>query len=186
VNVLETSLTLHGLPLDFQAKTGQPVRLEQLGEHLHQRLVEMYLAFQPRGSFQELPPLKDSVCVAWVQEIIRTGINVVAVAGENNIVGHVAVFLITDQRREMLSVVSPAYQDMGIGIELIRSCIQIASELGFEQIWLTVDAGNMRARHVFRMCGFEYVSDPQAHQIDMVCDLTRMRTSPQTAGGGLG
>src|SRR5512136_1911339 len=107
MNVLETSLPIRSLPMDLRTKTGQPVRLELLGEQRHQRLVEMYLAFQPRGSFQELPPLKDSVCVAWVQEMIRTGINMIAVSGKNDIVGHVALFPITDLRCEMLSVVSP-------------------------------------------------------------------------------
>jgi RimJ/RimL family protein N-acetyltransferase len=185
MNVLESSLAIRSLPMDLRTKTGQLVRLELLGEQLHQRLVNMYLAFQPRGSFQELPPLKDSVCLKWVLDMIRTGINIVAVSCERDIAGHVALFPINDLRCEMLVVVSPAYQDMGIGTELIQSCIQIACELGFERIWLPVDAGNTRARHVYKKCGFEYVSDPQEHQIDMVCNLKRMRTSVHTAGIGL-
>jgi RimJ/RimL family protein N-acetyltransferase len=180
MKVMETSLAIRSLPLDFQTKTGETLRLKLLGEQRHQRLVEMYLAYQPRGSFQELPPPKDSVCVAWVREMIRTGINMVADSSENKVVGHVALFPINDQRCEVLVVVSPAYQDMGIGTELIQSGLQIASELGFERICLPVDAGNARARHVYRKCGFQYASDPQEHQIDMVCDLTQMRTAPVT------
>ena len=169
-------ISVRSLPRDFQTTPGQSLRLELLGEQLHQRLVEMYLAFQPRGSIQGLPPLKDSVCVKWVQELIRTGISVVAMSCEKDIVGHIVLFPITDKKCEMLVVVRPAYQDMGIGTELVRSGVQVACELGFERIWLLVAATNVRARHVYTKCGFEYVSDKLAHEIDMICDLKRMRT----------
>ena len=55
----------------------------------------------------------------------------------------------------MLVVVCPGFQNLGIGTELVRSCIEVADELGFQRIWLPVDATNVRARHVYRKCGFE-------------------------------
>ena len=118
----------------------------------------MYLAFQPRNSFQGLPPLKDEVCVSWVQDMLRTGIHVDgAVRRRRRIVGHTALFPINRQKCEMLVVVCPGFQNVGIGTELVRSCIDLADELGFQRIWLPVDATNVRARHVYRKCGFEYV-----------------------------
>jgi RimJ/RimL family protein N-acetyltransferase len=170
----ETPLSIRSLPREFHTKTRQPVRLELLGQQLHPRLVEMYLAFQPRGSIQGLPPIRDSECVKWVQEVIRTGINIVAMSCEQDIVGHIVVFPVTDKKCEMLVVVRPVYQDMGIGTELVRGCIQVACELRFEQMWLPVAAANTRARHVYKKCGFEYASDAQAREIDMMCDLKRM------------
>ena len=67
----------------------------------------------------------------------------------------------------MLSAQS--YQNLGIGTELVRSCVDLAGELGFERIWWPVDATNVRARHIYRKCGFEYVSNQQGRELDMVC-----------------
>ncbi len=75
----------------------------------------------------------------------------------------------------MLVVVCPGYQNVGIGTELVRSCIDLAAELGFQQIWLPVDATNVRARHVYRKCGFEYVSNKQGRELDMTCDVRSAR-----------
>ena len=75
----------------------------------------------------------------------------------------------------MLVVVCPGFQNLGIGTELVRSCIDLAAELGFQQIWLPVDATNVRARHVYRKCGFEYVSNKQGRELDMTCDVRSAR-----------
>ena len=59
-------------------------------------MIDMYLAFQPRNCFQGLPPIKDAVCIKWVQDMLRTGVNVTAVSrvAEKetgpSIVGHTA------------------------------------------------------------------------------------------------
>jgi GNAT superfamily N-acetyltransferase len=143
-----------------------------------QRLVEMYLAFQPRNCFQGLPPIKDAVCINWVQDMLRTGINMIACCGREDIVGHTALFPINRHKCEMLVVVCPGFQNVGIGTELVRSCIDLADELGFERIWLPVDATNVRARHVYRKCGFEYVSNKQGREMDMACEVRRCPKAP--------
>jgi RimJ/RimL family protein N-acetyltransferase len=203
------------LPRSFAGKTGLLVELQRLPEDAGQRLIEMYLAFQPRNSFQGLPPIKDEVCVRWVREMLATGIHVVAQrgagpwpaatnAGETpalrqttpalrqttpalrqttpalrqttaTIIGHCALFPVNDKKCEMLVVVCPGFQDLGIGTQLVRSSIALADELGFERIWLPVDATNVRARHVYRKCGFEYVSDKQGRELDMICDVPSWR-----------
>ncbi len=76
----------------------------------------------------------------------------------------------------MLVVVCPGFQNVGIGTELVRSCVDLAAQLGFEQIWLPVDATNVRARHVYRKCGFEYVSTKQGRELDMTCDVRSARS----------
>lgn len=173
---------LRCLPRTFAAKNGQPVELRLLPESLHDRFVAMYLAFQPRNSFQGLPPIKDEICIRWAREMIRTGVNVVALDAEENVLGHIALFPINPSKCEMLVVVSPPFQNLGIGTELTRSIIAVACELGFEKIWLPVAAANLRARHVYRKCGFQYVSDKPARELDMVLDLTQVRA--QECGGG--
>jgi hypothetical protein len=58
---------------------------------------------------------------------------------------------------------------------LTRGCVQMACELGYRQMWLPVEATNLRARHIFSKCGFECRSPNPASELDMVCDLIRYR-----------
>jgi len=174
--------SIGNFPRDFLTKNRQLLRLQLLEENLHRRLVETYLIFQPRNSFQGLPPIKDEVCVKWVEEMIRTGINLVAICSEAGIVGHTALFPINDNKCEMLVVVWPRLQNVGIGTELTRCCVEMACKLGFEKIWLPVDAINLRARHIYVKCGFEYASHKLSRELDMVCDLSRRRVSRNQDG----
>jgi RimJ/RimL family protein N-acetyltransferase len=176
----DASSSIGDFPRDFLAKNGQPIRLQPLDENLHHRLVESYLAFQPRNSFQGLPPLKDEACLTWVEDMIRTGTNLMAVCPKAGIVGHTAIFPVNDRKCEMLVVVWPLFQNIGIGTELTRCCVQMARNLGYEKLWLPVDSTNLRARHIYVKCGFEYTSQQQSRELDMVCDLYR----PQVNGMG--
>jgi GNAT superfamily N-acetyltransferase len=168
--------TARCLPCAFSSKNGLPCDLQFLPLAAGQRLIDMYLAFQPRNCFQGLPPIKDAVCVRWVEDMLRTGINIIASCDQRGIVGHSALFPINPQKCEMLVVVCPGYQNVGIGTELVQGCIDLADELGFARIWLPVDATNVRARHVYRKCGFEYVSNQQSREMDMACDVRQHRT----------
>ena len=122
----------------FVARMAIRSNLERLPAESGRRLIEMYLAYQPRGSFQGLPPFKDEVCVKWVREMLATGVHVVAIDQRACLIGHTGLFPINPQKCEMLVVVCPDYQNLGIGTQLVRSCIELAGELGFERIWLPV------------------------------------------------
>jgi RimJ/RimL family protein N-acetyltransferase len=169
------------LPRTFQGKNGLPVELHRLADDAGGPLIDMYLTYKPRNSFQGLPPLKDEVCVRWVQDMLRDGIHVVAQAAGTALVGHAALFPINPQKCEMLVVVCPGFQDLGIGTELVRSCVDLAAELDFQRIWLPVEATNVRARHIYRKCGFEYTSNGQGRELDMVCEVQRHRRPPADA-----
>ena len=182
------------LPRRFLCKNGVSIGLERLPAEGGSRLVEMYLAYQPRGSFQGLPPLKDAVCVKWVREMLATGVHVVAASRTKGtgpssptpesvppaagLVGHAGLFPINPQKCEMLVVVCPNYQNLGIGTELVRSCVDLAGELGFRGSGCRSNATNVRARHIYRKCGFEYVSNQQGRELDMVCPLRPTRRVP--------
>jgi RimJ/RimL family protein N-acetyltransferase len=173
------------LPRVCTDKNGSPFELCRLAADDGQRLAEMYLAFQPRNSFQGLPPIKDSVCVQWVRDMLATGVNVIATAAGKRVVGHVALFPVNGQKCELLVVVSPGFQNLGIGTELVRSCVALAEELGFQRIWLPVDAANARARHVYRKCGFEYLSSRLGRELDMECDVRRRQLVTHPASGAV-
>ena len=159
---------IRSLPRQFINKQGTESRMCLLAEEARQRLVAMYLAYQPRNSFQGLPPLRDEVCARWVQDMIRDGINIVVFDPHGQIDGHTGLFPINDRKCELLVVVTPGRQNMGLGTELVRACIAAAAELGFERICLPVAASNLRARHVYRKCGFEYCSQSKmSRELDM-------------------
>jgi RimJ/RimL family protein N-acetyltransferase len=166
-------LSLDEFPRDFLAKNRQLLRLKLFDKRLRHQLVQAYLDFRPRNSFQGLPPLKDEVCLKWVEDMIATGINLLALSHQAGIVGHTALFPINDRKCEMLIVVWPRFQNIGIGTQLTRCVVRMARKLRFEKIWLPVDATNLRARHIYKKCGFEYASAKQSRELDMVCDLTR-------------
>jgi GNAT superfamily N-acetyltransferase len=165
--------SIAGFPQVFFSKTGKKLRMQLLDWNLEGQFVGRYLDYEPRNSFQGLPPLKDEVCAKWAEEMISTGINLVAICPREGIVGHAALFPIDRYRCELLLVVWPQYQNLGIGTALTEGCVQVADELGFKQIWLPVDATNLRARHIYAKCGFEYASQRQSRELDMVCDIAR-------------
>ena len=167
--------TIYSYPHAFINKKEEPILVTTLDDERCQRLIEMYLAYQPRNSFQGLPPVQDRACVQWVQHMIGNGVNLVALSFGEGVVGHVALFPINDLVCEMLVVVSPPLQNTGIGTELVRCSIQLSDEIGFEKIRLSVEATNLRARHVYKKCGFEYLSDERMDEVDMAVDLKRYR-----------
>jgi CBS domain-containing protein len=167
--------TTESLPRAFINKRGEPVVIHMLDEKTAERLVEMYLAYQPRNSFQGLPPIKDEACVKWVRHMIANGTNLVALCFEKGVVGHAALFPMDEARCEMFVVVAPAVQNAGIGTELTRSSIQLCHELGYERMWLDVESTNVRARHVYKKCGFEYLTNGHGRELEMSLDLKRYR-----------
>ncbi|NLX98918.1 MAG: GNAT family N-acetyltransferase [Rhodopirellula sp.] len=169
---------VRSLPRKITSKTDQVVRLHLLDPHEGGQLAAMYLAYQPRNSFQGLPPIRDEVCIRWVDEMLASGVHIVARSTGPEIVGHCALFPINEQKCEILVVVDPGHQNLGIGTELTRSVIHLGCELGFEKIWLPVMATNLRARHVYKKCGFEYVPTKPSKELDMICDLSNLRTEP--------
>jgi RimJ/RimL family protein N-acetyltransferase len=189
---------LRCLPATFLAKNGRHLRLELLTEADEHGLAQMYLDYRPRNSFQGLPPLKDEVCACWVQQMVRTGTNVVARDGRP-VLGHLALFAVDDGRCEMLVVVTPAFQNFGLGTRLTELAVDLADELGYQKIWLPVEATNVRARHIYAKCGFQYLSRESTRELDMAIDLGARRaklppavpsphylTCPEFEGGEVG
>ena len=166
-----TETSLYHYPHAFIDREHEPVLIELLGAKRHRQLVDLYLAYEPRNSFSGLPPITDAACIAWVEGMTETGINLVALSFDRGIAGHLALFPINAESTEMLVVVCPAKQRVGIGTELTRCASQLAHELGFETLRLCVEAHNHLARHVYEKCGFQYHSYGMIGELDMSLDL---------------
>lgn len=160
-------------PLAFIDKRGNPILIKPLSEKLHEQLKRMYLDYEPRDDFAGLPPIRDDECVKWVEGMIRNGVNLVALSFGEGIIGHAAIFPMGNQTCEMLIVLIRGHQNTGIGTQMTRLIIQLAYELEFERVWLSVGAGNRIARHVYAKCGFEYIAHCDDSELEMTVDLKR-------------
>jgi CBS domain-containing protein/RimJ/RimL family protein N-acetyltransferase len=165
--------TIYRKPRALITRKGEAVLIRTLDEKTCQGLIAMYLAYEPRNSFQGLPPLTDAACTQWVQHMIGNGINIVALSFGDGVVGHAGLFPINDEKCEFMVVVSPPHQNTGIGTQLTRCSVQLAYEIGFNQIWLSVESTNSRARHVYGKCGFERLPIDDPREMEMALDLKR-------------
>ncbi len=175
VDLLDT--TIHHFPRAFINKRGEATLVQTLTPKQHQKLVDMYLAYQPRNSFDGLPPIRDSICIDWVNGMIANAANLISMSFDVGLVGHAALFPMNADECEILLVVSPPQQQIGIGTEMTRSMIQLADELGYERIRLNVEAKNSVARHVYQKCGFYYSCKGFRDELDMALDLRSYRCS---------
>lgn len=156
----------------FITRRGERLDIVPLNDDLAGQLVAMYLAYQPRDSFQGLPPLKDDECLNWVRRMIRDGINLVAISARGAVVGHVGLFPLSQQRCEFFLVVAPDYQNTGVGMGLARCAMQLARDIGYDSLWLSVEANNARARRLYRRCGFRCRSPQFRGDLEMALDLS--------------
>ena len=175
-----TETTIHNFPHAFINRRTEPILIRPLTEERHTQLLNMYLAYRPRNSFAGLPPLTDEACTRWVEGIIKTGLSLIALSFGRGVIGHTALFPIDRKVCEFMPVVAPAFQKIGIGTELTRCAIQLAGELGFEEIFLNVETRNVVARHVYEKCGFEQAGEVAGAEVDMRLDLTQHHSTTET------
>ncbi|NQT88874.1 GNAT family N-acetyltransferase [bacterium] len=176
---LEDTSLAH-FPHAFLNKAGDAIVIKLLTPKRHQKLIDMYLAYDPRASFSGLPPIRDAACVRWVEGMIERGRNLVALSFNRGVVGHGGLFPVNDETAELLLVISPDHQGMGIGTQLARCAVQLAHELGFERVWFETESRNRIAQHVCRKCGFEYLGSSDSGELEMGLDLRDYHAAPRT------
>ena len=165
--------TIYHFPHTFLTRRNEPVIIQPIDDKILPQLMDMYLQSVPRNSFDGLPPIRDDRCRAWVLDMDDRGINLVALSIKRGVVGHAALFPISEKVSEMLLVVDPKYQNLGIGTQLTRCIIQLANELCLERIWLYGEMKDQNAKHVYKKCGFEYLNPHYIEEVEMVFDLKR-------------
>ena len=164
--------TIFRSPHAFLDRGGNPIMLRADVSLLLKGLTAMYLG-HPRCMVSGLPPASDKACSEWVRNIVENGIGIVAMSFEQKIIGHAALFPIGEGICELLIVVAPQKQRNGIGTQLLHSLIQMGYELGFAQIWLSVETNNFVAIHLYNRCGFERLSLCDTSQVEMTLNLKR-------------
>ena len=131
----------------------------------------MYVAFEPKGEYQGLPPRTESQIRKWLAQLRERGFEQFVAEVGNRIVGHAV--LCPSQRRteaELAIFLHQAYRGLGIGKKLILGVLNFGCrQLALERAWLFVSGSNPVALHLFEDVGFRPggEGDPLAWEIQM-------------------
>jgi RimJ/RimL family protein N-acetyltransferase len=135
-------------------KGGTPFVIRLYQNEDYPSLREMYRDFEPKEWSQGLPSQSEHKREEWLRYMVCEGVNIIAVM-EEKVVGHAALFeMERGQTCEYLVFVHQHYQDRGIGTALTQAMRELAQEMGYSKIWLTVGAINLKAIHVYEKVGF--------------------------------
>lgn len=171
--------TIAATPKVFLNKQGVPVVIKLLAPEDHAGLKNMYLRFTQRATAGGLPPADDRACVRWVERLIGTGMNLIALGFDHTVIGHAVLLPMKQRTCELLIAVQPSFQKSGVGSRLLRSVIQFAAELNFHRIWLSVEKTNFVAIHLYTKLGFQRLTFSDSPQLEMALDLRRYRPAAQ-------
>jgi RimJ/RimL family protein N-acetyltransferase len=140
-------------------KFGHPIVVEECGRERHDELIEMYNAFSPKAIAQGLPPRDDAQRLAWIEQLLDCGRNFL-VSQDGTVVGHAALFPDFDRLdAEYVIFIDQRYRNRGMGSELTSLAVETARDLGIQNIWLTVEATNLRAIRVYKKVGFKFCDE---------------------------
>jgi GNAT superfamily N-acetyltransferase len=157
-------------PRTFTDREGREIEIRRYdGED--EALVEMYLAFDPEDRAQGIPPTDEAGIRRWLEELLcEDCVNVVAYHGEEP-VGHALLVPDRHDASELAIFVLRAYQEAGIGTQLIKGLLGAGREDGLEKVWLTVERWNRPATALYRKVGFE-PSEDGGFELEMAARLT--------------
>src|SRR3990172_7570359 len=159
------------LPHPYIDRKRRPILFRKVTERDHSRILKMYQNFEPKESYQGLPPADPKRLLAWVNSMLDNGFNIIGISFDQEVVCHGAIFDIDGCRADFILAVSPRYQNAGIGIQLTRIVKKVSQEIGYRNIWLCVEPYNMKAKHIYSKVGFHYISRQICEECEMLVDL---------------
>lgn len=142
----------------IEADDGTAVRIVRYRPDHRDSLERMYADYPAEHRSLGLPPILNDQLVDWLSEVLETGTNFVATAGEE-VVGH-AVYAPADaDEADFVVFVDPDHHGRGIGTALLQVALEDAAESGVDRIVSHAEADNERALHVYDKVGFERLED---------------------------
>lgn len=160
-------------PVKFTDTCGRDVDIRRFDGRDQEALVDLYEAIDPEDRAQGLPPLTTTQIESWLDDILETGIHLVAWHGERA-VGHACLLPAGELGHELAIFVRSSYQRARIGTRLLRALLGQGMKSGVDRVWLTVQHDNTVAINLYRSVGFERFeldTGTGASQIEMVRDL---------------
>ncbi|MCX8172859.1 MAG: GNAT family N-acetyltransferase [Archaeoglobaceae archaeon] len=122
-----------------------------------EKLIEMYLKYDPNFRCLGLPPTNPVAIKSWIDYLAENGFAIVA-EKDGKFVGHLAI-VPTERNEVSLTIfIHQNYQNRGLGQEMIKIIIEICKKANFDAITLVTERKNERAIHVYRKLGFEIVA----------------------------
>ena len=128
-------------------------------------LVAMYSAYSPAEQTLGSPPLSSDRLTSWLESLLAEGEHWLAVT--DDIIGHLSLLPITEDRAELAIYIHPEYLNRGIGTALCECALTEGLER-YETIWLVVERSNLPAMILFENVGFEVI-DRTRGEHEMEC-----------------
>lgn len=170
-NTIRMNAEASCLPHPYIDRKRRPILFRKVIDEDHARLLKMYQDFEPKESYQGLPPADPERLAEWVHSMLDNGFNIVGISFDQKAICHGAIFNIDGCRSDFILAVSPPYQNAGIGIQLTRIVKKVSQEIGYRNIWLCVEPYNMKAKHIYSKVGFHYISRQICEECEMLVDL---------------
>lgn len=155
----------------FFDKNGVPLLIGPYLSTYRDALSAMYEDLDAHSKTLGLPPTTTEQREQWLDHLIGAGLNLVAL-DEGNVVGHVAAVPAEEDKSQLVVFVHQAYQNRGIGTELLKQLVAHADDENVEAITLMVALNNQRAITVYDNMGFDVIERMQG-EIAMRLSLDR-------------
>jgi len=166
------SVVSKDLPCRFRDKHNTEIVIDLCCDSDCEQIGEMYWHFEPKESYQGIPPRTREKTMDWVRGILRDNMNLKARCG-SQVIGHASLLKIRENDLcEYLIFVHQDFQNRGIGTKLTEIAKRCAAVQGYHHIWLSVDLYNSRAIHVYTKTGFRFITPVEAER-EMVLDLDK-------------
>jgi len=158
--MMTTTIRYEIKPLKFRDKLAELILIRPYDhENDRDRLIGMYIRFDPEDRCLGLPPLTKESIENWIEYLAENGCNFVA-EHRGKSVGHTAVIPLNNQGGVELDIfVWRPYQGRGIGQELLRYTIEFCKRKGFRSITVVTECSNLRAKRLFRKFGFVTINE---------------------------
>ena len=145
------------LPSQMKDSLGRVIEFRAYEASDFNGLKDMYDSFEPKGVEAGLPPANHDTRQKWIEMMVSTFFNVLAVH-KGRIIGHAALDALTEQGSpEYLIFVKKEFRHCGIGTKISDTVKQVAKDIGCKKVWLNVRTGNSIAIRVFKKVGFQFV-----------------------------
>lgn len=152
-------------PTVFTDAHGREIEIDVYAENNRELLSGMYGAFDPADRAQGIPPANEDAIDDWLDTILDSGYDVVAIHGDS-CVGHATLVPDGDDAYELAIFVLDTHQQAGIGSRLMEVLMGHAQREGAEHVWLTVERWNGAAIALYRKFGFE-TCDSENFEMEM-------------------
>ena len=135
------------------------------------RLVAMYVAFEPKGAFNRLPPQSEAEIKRWLSRLREMEFDQFVIEVTTRIVGHAALCAFhTKSEAELAIFVHQDYRRLGLGKKLLLGVLNYACKtLQLQSVWLMTQGSNAHALRLFESLGFHSTGeeDPLSWELEM-------------------